>query len=610
MDNDKNAQLSDLSVREWATFVPLIGLAVWIGLYPAPFLNRINLSVLRVAARIDPAYAGDFAAACDTTVTPELRAASPGQPVPCGSPVWTRRPAASRCHGTVIDASRWNGTIADRWRGEPALMPPGVSVSDLSYFLPEIVLTLGSLLMLVADVLAPRRRALLCGVALVVLSATLASVIAYRHADVEIAAGLIAVDQFATFFKIVFVLAAMLTVLMSHRYLAIETTSPGEYHFLVLCATLGMMVMAGATDLISAFIGLETMAVSFYILTGYIKPNPRSNEAAVKYFLLGAFSLAILLYGMSMLYGLSGTTHLRAMAVTFGDQGRDPRLMLAVVLVVAGLGFKIAAAPFHMWAPDVYEGAPTPVTAFLSVGSKAASFAMLLRIFVEGLPSLVADWSLLFEVLAIVTMTAGNIAALTQSNIKRMLAYSSIAQAGYVLIGVVAGTTRGVSAAMFYLAVYALMQLGAFAVVILLRRGDVIGDELKDLSGLYRRQPFAAFAMLLFMLSLGGTPPTAGFMGKFRLFAAAIDSGYIWLAVAGVLNSVLSIYYYLRIVMFMYLKSETAGSEPELSPLLGVTLVVAVAGTLVLGVYPTLLIDAADASARVLGGPSGVGLGR
>ena len=352
------------------------------------------------------------------------------------------------------------------------------------------------------------------------------------------------------------------------------------------------------------------MAVSFYILTGYIKPNPRSNEAAVKYFLLGAFSLAILLYGMSMLYGLSGTTHLRAMAVTFGDQRRDPRLMLAVVLVVAGLGFKIAAAPFHMWAPDVYEGAPTPVTAFLSVGSKAASFAMLLRIFVEGLPSLVADWSLLFEALAIVTMTAGNIAALTQSNIKRMLAYSSIAQAGYVLIGVVAGTTRGVSAAMFYLAVYALMQLGAFAVVILLRRGDVIGDELKDLSGLYRRQPFAAFAMLLFMLSLGGTPPTAGFMGKFRLFAAAIDSGYIWLAVAGVLNSVLSIYYYLRIVMFMYLKSETAGSEPELSPLLGVTLVVAVAGTLVLGVYPTLLIDAADASARVLGGPSGVGLGR
>ena len=234
--------------------------------------------------------------------------------------------------------------------------------------------------------------------------------------------------------------------------------------------------------------------------------------------------------------------------------------MLAIVLIVAGLGFKIAAVPFHMWAPDVYEGAPTPVTAFLSVGSKAASFALLLRIFVEGLPTLAADWSLLFEVLAIVTMTVGNIAAMTQSNIKRMLAYSSIAHAGYVLIGVVAGTTRGVSASLFYLAVYALMQLGAFAVVILLRRSDVIGDELKDLSGLYRRQPSAAFAMLLFMLSLGGTPPTAGFMGKFRLFAAAIDAGYVWLAVMGVLNSVLSLYYYLRIVVFMYLRTETAGS--------------------------------------------------
>jgi NADH-quinone oxidoreductase subunit N len=487
-------------------------------------------------------------------------------------------------------------------------MPPGLSTSDFWYLLPEIVLTIGALVMLVADVLLPARRTALTAVALATLVATFAAVLAFRHADVEVAGGLIAVDPFSTFFKLVFVAVAILTVLMSHRYLSIEGIGAGEYHFLVLCATLGMLIMAGSIDLISAFVGLETMAVSFYILAGYVKPNPRSNEAAVKYFLLGAFSLAILLYGMSLLYGLSGTTRLNAMAAAF--TGHDSVLLLAIVLIVAGLGFKIAGVPFHMWAPDVYEGAPTPVTAFLSVGSKAASFALLLRIFYQGLPSQLADWSLLFEALAFITMTAGNIAALTQSNIKRLLAYSSIAHSGYVLIGIVAGTERGVSASMFYLAVYALMQLGAFTVVVLLRRADVIGDELKDLSGLYRRQPFAAFAMLLFLLSLGGTPPTAGFMGKFRLFAAAIDSGHVWLAVVGVLNSVVSLYYYLRIVIFMYQRPDTAGSEPVLSPLLGTVLVVTAVGTVVLGIYPALLIDAADASAQVLGSLSTVARSR
>jgi NADH-quinone oxidoreductase subunit N len=341
------------------------------------------------------------------------------------------------------------------------------------------------------------------------------------------------------------------------------------------------------------------MAVSFYILTGFIKPSQRSNEAAVKYFLLGAFSLGILLYGMSLMYGLSGTTNLRAMA--FDGLRRDPRLVLAVILVVAGVGFKIAAVPFHMWAPDVYEGAPTPVTAFLSVGSKAASFAMLLRIFFEGLPAMSADWRLLFEALSIVTMTVGNIAALTQTNLKRMLAYSSIAHAGYVLIGVVAGTPRGISAMLIYLLIYAFMQLGAFAVVVMMRRRDLVGDELKDLSGLSFRHPFAAFAMLLFMLSLGGIPPTAGFMGKFWLFSAAIDAGYYGLAVIGVLNSAISLYYYVRVVVFMYIKKEPIGSEPVASPPLTIALAVAIVATLVLGVYPRLLFAIAEASARTLG---------
>jgi NADH-quinone oxidoreductase subunit N len=481
-------------------------------------------------------------------------------------------------------------------------MPAGLSASDFYYILPELVLTAGALVVLIADVLLPRdRRGALAWVALAAIGATLASLVPFGSTHVEVARGLIAVDRFALFFKILFLVAAAITVLISVPYLAVEGASPGEYYFLILCATLGMMIMAGGIDLITIFIGLETMAVSFYILAGFIKPNQRSNEAAVKYFLLGAFSLGVLLYGMSLMYGLSGTTNLRAMATAFIGQERDARLELAVILVVAGVGFKIAAVPFHMWAPDVYEGAPTPITAFLSVGSKAASFAMLLRIFLEGLPSMSADWRLLFYMLSIVTMTIGNFAALTQSNLKRMLAYSSIAHAGYVLIGIVAGTPRGVTATLIYLLIYSFMQLGAFAVIVLLRRADVVGDELKDLSGLHVRNPFAAFAMLLFMLSLGGIPPTAGFMGKFWLFGAAIDAGYYWLAVIGVLNSAVSLYYYVRVVVFMYLRKETIGSDPTTSPSLAVALAIAVVATLVLGVYPRLLFDVAEASARTLG---------
>jgi NADH-quinone oxidoreductase subunit N len=479
-------------------------------------------------------------------------------------------------------------------------MPAGVSLTDFYYLLPEIVLTSGALLVLVSDVLLPYRSRALTWITVAVLGATLAAMAPFVDTNLEIAQGLLAVDRFAFFFKVLFLTAALLTVLMSARYLEIEGASPGEYHFLILCATLGMMIMAGGVDLITSFIGLETMAVSFYILVGFIKPNQRSNEAAVKYFLLGAFSLGILLYGMSLLYGLSGTTNLRVMATVFAGQERHPLLVLAVILIVGGMGFKIAAVPFHMWAPDVYEGAPTPVTAFLSVGSKAASFAMLLRIFMLGVPSMNADWRLLFEVLAIVTMTVGNVAALTQSNLKRMLAYSSIAHAGYLLIGVVAATPRGVAAMLIYLAVYAFMQLGAFAIIVMMRRHDIVGDELKDLSGLHIRHPLAAFAMLLFMLSLGGIPPTAGFMGKFWLFSAAIEAGYVGLAVIGVLNSAISLYYYVRIVVFMYLKKETTGSQPVASPALAFTLAVAVVATIALGIYPRLLFEVAEASAQSL----------
>jgi NADH-quinone oxidoreductase subunit N len=482
-------------------------------------------------------------------------------------------------------------------------MPAWFSLNDLYYLLPELVLTAGSLVVLIVNALTPRRhQRMLSWLGLAVLGATaLAMVPLAGKPPISVSNGLLAVDAFAFYFKTVFLLAAALTLLISVRYLDVEGSRHGEYVFLVLVATLGMMFMASGTDLITLFIGLETMAIAFYILTGLLKPNRRSNEAAIKYFLLGTFSLGLLLYGMSLIYGLSGTTNLRTIAIAVAAHGRDPWLVLAVILVVAGMGFKIAAVPFHMWAPDVYEGAPTPITAFLSVGSKAASFAMLLRIFFEGLPSMSADWTMLFYVLSILTMTVGNVAALTQSNLKRMLAYSSIAHAGYILIGLIAGTPRGIAAAMIYLLIYTFMQIGAFAVIVVMRRADSIGDELKDLSGLFGRAPVAAVAMLLFMLSLGGIPPTAGFMGKLWIFSAAIESDYIWLAVIGVLNSAVSLYYYLRVVVFMFMKNEATGSDPVISPAVGAALAVAIIGTIVIGIYPRPLFEIAEISARTLG---------
>ena len=477
----------------------------------------------------------------------------------------------------------------------------GFTASDFYYILPEIVLTAGALLVLAVDVIFSRRDGLTFGLTLGTLIVSAVFVLSFAGVDVMASQGLLAIDGFALFFKGIFLLSAAVTVMMSAQYLGVEGVRTGEYYFLILCATLGMMFMVSGVDLITLFIGLETMAISFYILVGYLKPSPRSNEAAVKYFLLGAFSLGILLYGMSILYGLTGTTNLREIAVLLAGQETSLLLALAVILVVAGMGFKIAAVPFHMWAPDVYEGAPTPITAFLSVGSKAAAFAMLFRIFFEGLERLMPDWQVMFLVLAVITMTVGNIAAITQSNIKRMLAYSSIAHAGYVLIGVVAGTERGVTAALIYLSVYLFMQFGAFAVVTMLRRRDVLGDELKDMSGLYSRSPILAIAMLVFMLSLGGIPPTAGFMGKVWVFGAAIDAGFVWLAVIGVLNSAVSLFYYIRVVVFMWLKEEVTGSAIVVGPSMATVLMIAVVGSVFFGFYPQPLFDIAQSAAETLG---------
>ena len=477
----------------------------------------------------------------------------------------------------------------------------GFVAADFYYILPEIVLTVGALVVLLIDLVFRDRDDLALPASLATLLGTAAVLFSFVGIDVTVSRGLLAIDGFATIFKLLFLLAAVVTVLMSSAYLKVESVRAGEYYFLILSATLGMMFMASAVDLITLFIGLETMAVSFYILAGFLKPNQRSNEAGVKYYLLGAFSTGVLLYGMSLLYAVSGSTHLSEIAAAVGAQGSGGLVILAVILVGAGMGFKIAAVPFHMWAPDVYEGAPTPITAYLSVGSKAAAFAMLLRIFVEGLPTIVPDWQVFFWWLAVLTMTVGNIAAITQSNIKRMLAYSSIAHSGYVLIGIVAGTSRGWTAAIVYLVVYAFMQLGAFAVVTMLRRRDVVGDELKDLSGLYSRSPVAAIAMLVFMLSLGGIPPTAGFMGKIWIFGAAIDQGFISLAIIGVVNSAISLFYYIRVVVFMWIKDEVMGSEITIGPAMATALGITLVGSILFGIYPQPIFEQAQAAGATLG---------
>jgi NADH-quinone oxidoreductase subunit N len=414
--------------------------------------------------------------------------------------------------------------------------------------------------------------------------------------------GSIRIDSFFIFFGLLFLAATALVVLLSVRYLEIEEEHHGEYYALILFATVGMLFMASGMDLVVLFLGLETMAISFYILTGFLRRDRRSNEGALKYLLLGAFSSGLLAYGFSLLYGLSGSTNL--LGVLKAMRAADPSnilVLVALITVSAGLFFKVAAVPFHQWAPDVYEGAPTSITAYVSVASKAASFAMLVRIFVTAFEPLREGWQILFAAVAVVTMTVGNFAAITQNNVKRLLAYSSIAHVGYILLGLVAGNLTGLKGIQFYLFAYAFMNTGAFAIVILLRRKGLIGDELEDMDGLYQRSPTAAVLLLIFMLSLAGIPPTAGFMGKYFIFLGLIESGHIWLAVFAVLYIVPALYYYFRIVQHAWMREP--GDAPATTVSLGqaVALAVTAVVTLGAGIFPEAFVEMARASVFHLG---------
>jgi NADH-quinone oxidoreductase subunit N len=378
------------------------------------------------------------------------------------------------------------------------------------------------------------------------------------------------VDRFAIYFFYLFLAATAVAILMSVRYLEIENENHGEYYALMLLSVAGMMCMAAGYDVVLIFIGLELMAISTYVLVGFLRRDRRSNEAALKYFLLGAFSSGIFAYGLSLLYGLSGSTNLGVIRQELMRRAIDPQYkavaVIALVTTLTGLLFKIAAVPFHQWAPDAYEGAPTSITGFMSVAVKAAGWAMLLRILVVGLMPMRAIWLPILVFVSIATMTGANFAALTQTNTKRLLAYSSIAHVGYMLLGLIAGTVTqlspdGIKGILIYLLVYTFMNLGAFGVIASLRHRNVIGDELDDLNGLYSRAPVEAVLMLVFMLSLAGIPPLAGFWGKYFIFLSLISTQHYVLAALGVLYSVFGLYYYLKIANAMFMRQAQEGEE-------------------------------------------------
>jgi NADH-quinone oxidoreductase subunit N len=410
----------------------------------------------------------------------------------------------------------------------------------------------------------------------------------------------ILVDRFAIYFFYLFLAGTAVAILMSARYLEIEHENHGEYYALMLFSVVGMMCMAAGFDLVMIFIGLELMAISSYVLVGFLRRDKRSNEAALKYMLLGAFSSGIFAYGLSLFYGLTASTNLaviqQRLAQRVAQNGGhiDAILIVAMLTTATGLLFKVAAVPFHQWAPDAYEGAPTSITGFMSVSVKAAGWAMLLRIFMMMFP-LRAAYVPFLVFISIATMTGANFAALTQSNLKRLLAYSSIAHVGYMLLGLIAGSNDtinpdGIKGILIYLLVYTFMNLGAFAVITSLRHRNVIGDEIDDIAGLYSRAPVEAVLMLIFLLSLAGIPPLAGFWGKYFIFLSLIETGHYTLAALGVLYSVFGLYYYLRIANAMFMREPLEKESLPLSPAMGVALAVTALATLVIGVFPNPMI--------------------
>jgi NADH-quinone oxidoreductase subunit N len=469
--------------------------------------------------------------------------------------------------------------------------------------IPEIFLFLWAILIFVIDFIKKEKKHNLAYWALVGIVITVVLVLTSQKGDLF--EGMFHSDSFATFFNLIFLLTGFLTIISSVEFTKKLSSHQGEYFGLILLSMVGMMFLASAGELLTLYVSLELTTIPLFVLAAYRKDELKSSESGLKYLILGGVSSALLLFGISLIYGLTGTTFLKEVKTALivrtlvtGDVG--PALVLGFIFMIAGFGFKLALVPFHMWVPDVYEGAPTPITAFLSVASKAAGIAAFLRVFFRAFLIFQVDWVLLIAVLASLAMILGNIIALLQTNIKRMLAYSSIAQIGYILIGVVSASATGASSVAFYTFVYLFANMGAFITAITFSN-TTGSDEIKDYAGLSRRSPSLAAMMAVFMLSLVGIPPLAGFMGKYYLFSSAIEQGYIWLVVVAILTSVVSLYYYLGVVRQMYFQTSSQENTVAITmtPALKTALIISVIGVLFFGIFPQIFLNLAHQAAMV-----------
>jgi len=487
---------------------------------------------------------------------------------------------------------------------QPIEIPP----VNLTLLAPVLTVAAWAMVLLLVDVFAiPDGRKKVTGY-LAIAGLAVAAVVALPLWNVTgtTFSGMLLLDRYSLTLTWVFLLVGALTIAMALDYLQRQGIEQGEFYPLIMFAVAGMILMAQASDLIVIFLAVELLSITLYILTGFAYPRLSSEEAAMKYLILGAFAAGFFIYGIALIYGATGTTSLAGINAYLAAQPFVPQaqimLLAGVAMIVIAFGFKVALVPFHMWTPDVYEGSPTPVAAFMSVGTKAAALAALLRILDGALLPAQEFWLPVMGVLAALTMIIGNLGALAQNNVKRMLAYSSIGHAGYVLLGIIVGSERGVEAFLFYMIAYALTNLGAFAVVITLEQRGESAWRLEDFSGLFQRRPLLAIAMALFMFSLAGVPPTAGFMAKFYVFTAAYEGGLGWLSLIGVLTSAIAAYFYLRIVLRMFMHEPTRELQPELNR--GLSLDIAVAGTLILliGLLPTPIVTLVERSLVAMGG--------